>query len=539
MAIGSCVSKEGHFIVGIHDPGFKMANFRENDFVRSLGTMPDGTPVDNQVNFPQGEVNARSADRIYEIMNPFAFRGVSYINSRWANAAAAAPKTICITPEKPVSLIFTLGRWLADNGISDKDPQNFIPGMPEPMLMALANVSTDPEELVCLAKACCSFVFGGDGTTPTGLKFNQTAPGRPRPAISNHTLFEIIANNPSLPDDYKRAMLLTPGIQGNSEILGEWQEQDSHVFEYLRTNSYIPWGHFAANTADDTVRYRIRDLTLTDMEGMRHLYYQRIYSLLAQQLEIDLPGPRQRISKQSLETLRLDIVSRLKQPNSDLAFNGSLWGWNFGFGFAQSGYRLHASHQQIHQQYAMVPASVMDDTGRPFASFACGDMVAEFIKRYRQETGKNFFQNYLKAIRSNKRTDGNRDRPSSIVVHEDENIIVFVPKAQTSQWELQLTTKRPCGNILEADTDLRASLDRGILAALWTLESLGARMVTNIEYSKRFDRKDQDQHLVYSFLPRLPHSPGAFSEAQQRWIIGHFPEDFALACRSRLEGVTG
>ncbi len=536
MAIRSCVHPEGRFIVGIHNPGFKAANFRENDFIQSLGTLPDGTPVDNQVNFPQGDVNAPSADRIYEIMNPFAFRGATYINTRWADAAAANPKTIGLAPEKPVSFVSTLGRWLADRGIRDTAPQEFLPGMPEPMLIALANVSTDPGELVCLAKTCCSFVFKDDGTTPTGLKFNQTATGRPRPAISNPTLFEIIANNPHLPDDYKRAMVLTPGIQGSSEILGEWQTHETHVFEYLRTNSYIPWGHFAANTADDTVRYRIRDLTLTDMEAMRHLYYQRIYTLLAQQLNIDLPGRRRQISRQDLETLRLAIVDHLEQPGSDLAFNGALWGWNFGFGFAQSGYRLHASHQQIHQQYAMVPASVMDDTGRPFTSFACGDMVAEFIDRYRRETGRNFFQNYLAAIRSNQRTDGNMSRPSSLVVHEDENVMVFVPKAQTSQWELQLTTKRPCGNILEADTDLRASLDRGILAALSALESLGAKMVTNIEYAKRFDGKDRDQHLVYSFLPRLPHSPGAFSEAQQRWIIGHFPEDFALACRSRLGG---
>jgi hypothetical protein len=43
--------------------------------------------------------------------------------------------------------------------------------------------------------------------------------------------------------------------------------------------------------------------------------------------------------------------------------------------------------------------------------------------------------------------------------------------------------------------------------------------------------------MVYAFLPRLPESPGAFSEAQLRWINGHYPEDFALACRLRLEQV--
>ena len=60
-------------------------------------------------------------------------------------------------------------------------------------------------------------------------------------------------------------------------------------------------------------------------------------------------------------------------------------------------------------------------------------------------------------------------------------------------------------------------------------------MITVFEYSKRFDRKDHDQRLLYTFLPRLPESPGAFSEAQLRWINGHYPEDFALACRLQME----
>ena len=556
MNVRSCVDNEGRFIVGIHDPGFKVVNLRENDLVRPIGALPDDTPVDNRVNFPPGDVETQAADRIYEIMNAFPFRGVSYINTRWADAAAAAPESIGLDQKKEVSFLSTLHRWLADNGIRDRDPGSLLTAMPEPMLMALADVSTDPDELVCLARQCCSFLYSPDGTTPMGLEFRQTPSGRPRPWIKKPALFNIIANNPCLPDDYKRAMVLTPGIQGTSEIMGEWKKQiqskkqdlgqnqednqESHIFEYLRANSYIPWGHFAANMADDTVRYRIKDLTPADMEGMRHLYYRRIYTMVAQQLDIEIPGPKRQISKQELEALRIAIVDHLKGrgQKTRLEFNGCLWGWNFGFGFAQSGYRLHASHQQIHHQYAMIPGSVpascMDGTGGSFASFACGDMVGEFIRRYRQETGKNFFHNYLKAIQSNTRTDGNSSGPSSLIVHEDENVIVFVPKAQTSQWELQLISKRPCGNILEADTALRTSLDRGMLTALWVLEALGARMVTNIEYSKRFDDQNRDQRLIYSFLPRLPHSPGAFSEAQQRWIIGHFPEDFAMACRSQL-----
>jgi hypothetical protein len=73
-----------------------------------------------------------------------------------------------------------------------------------------------------------------------------------------------------------------------------------------------------------------------------------------------------------------------------------------------------------------------------------------------------------------------------------------------------------------------------MLIAVQVLEVLGAKMITTIEYSKRFDREDNDQRLLYAFLPRIPWSPGAFSEAQLRWINGHYPEDFAAACRAGL-----
>ena len=133
--------------------------------------------------------------------------------------------------------------------------------------------------------------------------------------------------------------------------------------------------------------------------------------------------------------------------------------------------------------------------------------------------------------------DDRGEREKSLVVYEDEQVMVFVPKAQTSQWELQLMTLTPVGNILETDSRTRATLDRAILITMKILTVLGARMVTVIEYAKRFDSKDDDQRLLYAFLPRLPESPGAFSEAQMRWINGHYPEDFAAACRRRLPEV--
>jgi hypothetical protein len=62
-------------------------------------------------------------------------------------------------------------------------------------------------------------------------------------------------------------------------------------------------------------------------------------------------------------------------------------------------------------------------------------------------------------------------------------------------------------------------------------------MISTIEYSKRFTSPDTDHRLLYAFLTKMPQSPGAFSQAQLRWINGHYPEDFATACRTQLPEV--
>ena len=217
-----------------------------------------------------------------------------------------------------------------------------------------------------------------------------------------------------------------------------------------------------------------------------------------------------------------------------------MWGWNYGFDYAPSGYRLHASHQQIHQQYALIPEKVPLDgvSGASQPAFACGDMIQTFIRQFKEQTGRSFFQCYEQALRTNTRMDHSASHPSDLVFYEDSRVMLFVPKAQTAQWELQMMPRLPVGNILEADTAMRRSLDNALLVAMRVLTTLGATMITVIEYSKRFSN-DDDQRLLYSFLPRLPESPGAFSEAQLRWINGHYPEDFAEACRLQLEGATG
>jgi hypothetical protein len=196
------------------------------------------------------------------------------------------------------------------------------------------------------------------------LIYKKSEDGQAKPIIKNNALFETLANNYYLPDTYKKAMVLRPGVQGNSEIIGEFKGDSSHVFEYLRRNSYIPWGHYAANMAHDSIRYRLCDLTLSDIAGMRHLYYQRTYVRLARELEIPIPPARKKLSIEQLESIRIHILEKLSSNNNfdSLFFSSTLWGWNYGFDFSPSKYRLHASHQQIHQQFALIPATVQAQT---------------------------------------------------------------------------------------------------------------------------------------------------------------------------------
>ncbi len=516
-----CVTAEGCFTVSCHRPDYTVRNQRVGSYPARLGELADGSGVENQGNFPDGQITVREGEPVYEIANPLPFRGATFISQSWAEARAARPESIRLPKPPEVSCHRSL---------------NFN-RLPQPLLLSLAISSTDPADLIRLAEMSCDFSCDQQGRV-TGLRYEEHQ-GSPRPLLKNHDLFECVVNNPHLPDDYKRVMVLRPGVQGNSEIVGEYggPGQATHVFEYLRRNSYIPWGHYAANLADDAVRYAVADLTPADMTGLRHLYYQRTYLRLAEMQGID-PGPQHKcLAAEELEELRLAILARLAdRPPGDLPLNGILWGWNFGFDFSGSGYRLHASHQQIHQQYALLPPTVSSPTGPALPSFAGGDLVAQWGREFRQATGRGFFAAYLEAIRRNTRPDGRADREASLIVHEDEQVIIFVPKAQVSQWELQIICKGGVGNILEADLACRQSLDQALLLAQRILAGLGAKMVTSIEYSKRIDNPDRDQRLLYALLPKLPYSMGAFSEAQLRWVCSHFPEDFAIACRAQLPG---
>jgi hypothetical protein len=531
----TCITPPGRFQYGIHKPSYAVANLRQATNLAVLGRTTGNEAVTNDRNYPAENVSVANADWIFEIPNPFPFRGSTYIDKEWADASANNPERIRLPAPQPVSLTDILN--------NTGSAQNLFERLPEPLLLALATCSTDPVDLMRLAELSCEILK--EQGRPTGLRYQKDQAGGIRPVIRNHPLFEAVANNPHLPDEYKIVMVIRPGAQGASEIVGEWpKDDDSHVFEYLRRNSYIPGGHYAANMADDAVRYSIEALGPGDIEGLRHLYYQRTFVRLAEELGIAPPATRRMLSPDELETIRLAIVEKLPAGGSGAA---TLWGWNFGFDFAPSQYRLHASHQQVHQQYAMVPPTVAtysEGTEQPVGqlpSYSCGDLLTELIDEYNGMHQRDFFSDYRQALAANRRMDGRDDLPASLAVWSDDRVMLFVPKAQTSQWELQLMTLPAgdgslAGNIVQCDRQVRHSLDTGILMAQKALAGLGARMVTSIEYSTRLTAGgNRSQPLLYALLPRLPESPGAFSEAQLRFINGHYPEDFAAACRRQLE----
>jgi hypothetical protein len=547
MTLRTCVAPHGWFEYGLHQRvAAHVKNLRQNDHICQLGRLKTGQPVDNRANFPAEDLASTDDDFVYEISNAFPFNGVTYIKKSWADAYRQHPQPIGPATEAPVSFVGRVASWLSTLGLTQDKIQGAFEMLPQPLLLALAVTSSDARDLVRLAHMSCEFTSDAAAKKPAGLSYCRNAKGHPQPCVKNRALFEAVANNSCLPDSYKEMMVLRPGVQGSSEIVGDvyLNPGNSHVFEYMRRNSYIPCGHFAANMAHDAVRYRMEDLTLNDLVGMRHLYYQRTYVRMAQELKISLPASRQPLNGQVLEQLRQKVQDSFRQQAQKQVplYNGTLWGWNFGFDYAPSGYRLHASHQQVHQQFALIPSAAMlccrgdeVDAGQgSVAAFAYGDLISEFSQAYFKVFGKAFFQAYLKAIYANRRMDGDQKGPHQLVVYEDDHSIVFVPKAQTAQMELQLMTKRSIGNILEADADVRASLDRSIFAAVKVLARLGARMITSIEASKRFDLSDTDQHLMYIFLPKSPESPRSFTQAQLRWICGHYPEDFAAACRQAL-----
>ncbi len=524
----TCVHPNGRFIFGIHRPNYHVVNTRINTRIMGLGITDQGEEVKNQVNFPQDDLEITGAQPIFEIPNAFPFWGTTYILGDTARKRAESDDVLSFSPSGKTSF----NEWEHLRGLSPDD-------IPRPMALAIAQTCKSPELLMMLLPLAAVFQRDDSGQI-IGLKYERASNGSLRPKILDHDLFETLGNNPALPDHLKQVMLLRPGVQGTSPIVGEYLKKDKcHIWEYLRANSYIPWGHFAANMAEDSIRYSVDELDFDDITGLRHLYYQRIFVSLAHELGIGL-SEAGLLSQEGLEELRCRLKKKiLESTPRDLRFSATLWGWNYGYDFSPSGFRLHASHQQIHQQFALIPETVTDaaSQGTAIPSYAVGDLVSSFVEDFEGLYKRPFFKTYIKALLENRRTDGRKDLEKALVVYRDDNVMLFVPKAQRFHGELNIMTLKRVGNILEADTSTRQSLDKAIFAGVKVLSGMGARMITSFELSKRF-YSSLDQRLMYCLIPKHPQSPGAFSEQQSRWITAHFPEDYARTLRNKLEGLS-
>lgn len=522
--IATCVTPEGNFRIGHHRPHFEVKNLRNSTEIQRLGFLND-LPVENHVNFPPTDLQFQNTEEVFEVLNPFPFWGATYILKTPADRTALSPFFSFAPPHDNTSEQPTEFYNHLKEVISTTPSEKVKSYLPRHIWLNLAQNARDAEILSFIARISCEIVFE-DGR-PVGLVFIKDEKGRGRPNITDRELFEVVVNNPALPYEYKLVMVLKPGIQGSNPIVGEYGPIDgTHVWEYLRANSYIPGGHFASNMAHDSVRYSLHELTWQDLQGLRNLYYQRIYAQLAYELGISYQS--------ALEDVRKSILQHIKH-GAVLKSTSTIWGWNYGFDYSPSGFRMNASHQQIHHQFALAPATVQTTDGQQMPSYVVGDLVGAFIREYEKAFGVPFFSAYLKAIQGNRRMDGREDKPSSLVVYEDEHVIAHVPKAQRSQGEVQVMAKK-VGNILEADETTRNSIDKAIFLVIKAFSRMGVRMNTAYEISKRFDREDH-QCLFYCFLPRHPDSPGAFSERQERWITGHYPEDYAAYLRSLIQDI--
>ena len=90
----TCIVPGGRFQYGLHKPAYTVTNLRAAAKIESLGITDENDPVSNEKNYPEGNVEVKGADWIFEIPNPFPFRGRTYIDKEWADASARHPERI-------------------------------------------------------------------------------------------------------------------------------------------------------------------------------------------------------------------------------------------------------------------------------------------------------------------------------------------------------------------------------------------------------------------------------------------------------------
>ena len=151
MDLRTCVAPSGKFVYGIHKPRYRVANLREMDILEPLGQFPDGREFQNDANFPSGDVEEPGAEWIFEIPNAFPFRGTTYILKSWADEKAQAANTFELPQPQAFSFSDLLQDWLEMSRVPEDKLAKIYRTLPEPLQLALAVNSTDPQDLMRLS----------------------------------------------------------------------------------------------------------------------------------------------------------------------------------------------------------------------------------------------------------------------------------------------------------------------------------------------------------------------------------------------------
>jgi hypothetical protein len=146
----------------------------------------------NQGNFPPNDVIEPHADPIFEIPNAFPFRGVTYIARSWAEAKVSDPASISIPELQPLSFNDTVKQWFGEKGADTEMLDTVFKTLPVPLQLTVAKTSTDPEDLVRLARLSCKFILDEASGRPVGLRYREGKSDGLRPVIHDHVLYETI-----------------------------------------------------------------------------------------------------------------------------------------------------------------------------------------------------------------------------------------------------------------------------------------------------------------------------------------------------------
>ncbi|MEA3386528.1 MAG: hypothetical protein U9Q89_08835, partial [Thermodesulfobacteriota bacterium] len=205
----TCIDPSGVFICAIHQPSYKVVNLRQTDALAVLGHDSDGNAINNQTNFPQGDLAINNAGRVCEIPNAFPFWGATYILDDQARQFSKDPEQLRFTKRDEESdRLLPLLKDLLSGRLKGSNKKAYsLKDLPRSVLVSLAQTSKDRELLKAIAHLACKFELDGN-QDPVGMKYEKDKQGRLRPVLFDHELFEVLGNNIACPDNYKPAMVL-------------------------------------------------------------------------------------------------------------------------------------------------------------------------------------------------------------------------------------------------------------------------------------------------------------------------------------------